>query len=56
MQPSLYLDFLYRYMDHTEWVAIIDPDEYIDPINNLTILPLLHKYSGKKVSALRYFF
>jgi hypothetical protein len=53
LQQSLYLDCQYRYIDYTEWMAVMDVDEFLEPVNDSSLLPLLNKYETRMTSGLR---
>ncbi len=44
MQKPVYKDAIYRFKDETEWLAIIDLDEYIVPVEDYDIKDFLKKY------------
>ena len=57
MQIPVYNDAIYRYKDETEWLAIIDLDEFIVPIKYNSIKEVLNeysKYSGLAVNCISY--
>ena len=43
-QKPVYRDAIYRYKDETEWMAIIDLDEYIVPVKEDNIKDFLRQY------------
>lgn len=46
MQLPVYRDAVYRYKDETNWMAIIDLDEYIVPVKNDNLSDFLNDYEN----------
>jgi len=52
-QNVVYVDCMYRFMDSTRWLMIHDLDEFMYPVEQDSLLPILSKHGKINVAGLR---